>query len=152
MSASIIPHVGPAMICSSTRMPASGPGCALRVRSGSVTSPPEEVRLALGEKRRVADAKVFGVEAVEALVLLGRRDRARIGEPARESLVPARDERRAFGDALRGCMCLGGDLAIGDDAGDEALFLRLGGVEDPAFEQYLERNVGPRETHERRHL
>ena len=29
MSASIIPHVGPAMICasSSTRMPASGPGC-----------------------------------------------------------------------------------------------------------------------------
>jgi hypothetical protein len=31
---------------------------------------------------------------------------------------------------------------IGDDAGDEALFLRFGRTEDSAFEQDLERNVG----------
>src|SRR6185312_607358 len=97
MSASIIPHVGPAMICasSSTRMPASGPGCALLALSGSVTSPSEEIRLPLREERSVADAKVFRVEAVEAFVVLGGGDRSRIGEPAREALVPARDERRA---------------------------------------------------------
>ena len=79
-------------------------------------------------------------------------ERPRIGEPARELLVPARDERRAVGDALRGRVRLGRDLGVGHDARDEPLLLRLGRVEDPAFEQDLERDVGPDEAHERRHL
>ena len=47
---------------------------------------------------------------------------------------------------------LRGDLGIGNDARDEALVLRLGGAEDAAFEQDLERDVGAREAHERRHF
>src|SRR5688572_33491379 len=83
-SASIIPAVGPAMICasSSTRMPASGPAPALLA--------PIEQRLALGEERGVTRPAVRGVEAVEGLVLLGSTDRARFGEPAREPLVLSR--------------------------------------------------------------
>ena len=113
MSASIIPQVGPAMICASsrTRMPASGPGacwCPL----ASSTSAPDEFRLSLGQKRRVADAEVFGVEAGEAFVVLGRGDRPRVRQAARELLVPARDERRAFGDALRGRERFGRHLGI----------------------------------------
>ncbi len=56
---------------------------------------PTKVRLPLGEKRRVADAEILGVEAGEALVVLLGGERPRVGEPAREFLVPARDQRRA---------------------------------------------------------
>ena len=107
MSASIIPVVGPAMICasSSTRRPASGPGCGGRSGAGCfavIASASDEAGLLLGQEGRVADAEVLGVEAVEALVDLLRRERPALGEAPRELLVPAGDERRAFGDALRG--------------------------------------------------
>src|SRR5262245_49745754 len=130
MSASIIPQVGPAMICasSSTLMPARGPGCGLAVSVTSATLPPDELRFALGEKRRVADAKVFGVEAVEALLVFGCADRTRIGEAAREALVPARDERGAIGDPLGSCERLRRHLIVGDDTRHQTLFLRLGCV------------------------
>ena len=59
-----------------------------------------ELRLGLGEERRVADAEVLGVEAVEALVVFVVRERPAFGEPAGELLVPAGDQRRAVGDAL----------------------------------------------------
>ena len=117
------------MICasSSTRMPASGPGC--RSRGACCRSRrrhrPTNSGFSLGEERRVADAEILGVEAVEALVVLCRRQRPRIGEPARELLVPARDERRALGDALRRRARFGGDLGVGNDARDEPLLLRL---------------------------
>src|SRR4051812_46188304 len=112
MSASIIPQVGPAMICasSSTRMPASGPVCepVCRPRVESVLnasgsgSAAAEIRLLLREERRIADPEILGVEAFEALVVLGIGERARIGETAGELLVPARDQRCAVGDPLRG--------------------------------------------------
>src|SRR5688500_20349027 len=118
MSASIIPAVGPAMICasSSTRMPASGPAAA---RLASI-----EQRLALGEESRIAGAEVRGVEAVERLVVLGVADRAAFREPACELLVPARDERRALGDAHRGCTGLRCDVGIGNDARHQTLLDR----------------------------
>src|SRR5215475_10886952 len=129
MSASIIPQVGPAMIwaSSSTCMPARGPGCGLAVSFTSATLPPDELRFALGEKRRVAEAKVFGVEAVEALVVFGCADRERIGETPRKPLVPARNERGAFGDPPGSRERLGGHLIVGDDARDQPLVFRLGG-------------------------
>src|SRR5512134_1406438 len=121
MSASISPVVGPAMICasSSTRRPASGPGCA--GRSGAegcsvIASAPDEAGLLLREERRVADAEVLGVEAVEALVDFLRSERAAVREPIRELLVPARHQRRAVGDAPGGGPRLGGNLVVGHDA------------------------------------
>src|SRR3546814_15221816 len=90
MSASSMPQVGPAMICasSSTRMPASGPvwggsvvipspcGARLgrRVRRGRLL--PGEIRRALVQEGRIADAKVLGVEAIEAFLVLRGRNRA----------------------------------------------------------------------------
>src|SRR5512137_1816386 len=105
MSASISPVVGPAMICasSSTRSPASGPGCGGRSGNGCVAviaSAPDEAGLSLREEGRIADPEVLGVEAVEALVDLLRRERAAFGEAPGELLVPAGHERRAFRDAF----------------------------------------------------
>ena len=80
------------------------------------------------------------------------RQRPRIGEAARELLVPARGERRTLGDALRRRARFGRDVGVGDDARHEALLLRLGGVEDAALEQDFERDGGADEAHERRHL
>src|SRR5581483_3516970 len=129
MSASIMPHVGPAMICasSSTRMPETGP---LIERS-----PCHELRLLLREERGVSDAKVLRVEAVEALVVLGLGDCLAFCETPRELLVPARNERCAFGDALRRGARFVRHFRIGHNASDEALLLRFTGVEDSAFEQ-----------------
>src|SRR5207245_3366021 len=140
-SASNAPHVGPAMIWASsrTRSPASGPVCgaggsAALIRAphacGFATALPprgsnsrlgtaprrssaDESGLALGEERRVADAEVLGVETVEAFVALGIRQRPRVLDPAREFLVPARDQRRAVGDAFGGRTGFGGDLGVG---------------------------------------
>ena len=52
----------------------------------------------------------------------------------------------------RGRARLGCDLGVRHDARHEALLLRFGGVEDAAFEQDLERDVGAGEPHQRRHL
>ena len=51
-----------------------------------------------------------------------------------------------------GCAGFGGDLGIGNDAGHQALFLRFDRIEDPAFEQQLERHRCPNEIDQRRHL
>jgi len=72
--------------------------------------------------------------------------------PPRESLVPARDEGCAVGDALRGCQRLRGHQIVGDDAGDQTLFLRFSGAEDAAFEQDFQRNIRTGEANERRHF
>src|SRR5665213_4380521 len=105
MSASSMPQVGPAMICASstTLIPFNGPmGMPLRAESGSRASPALEQRLFLGEKGAIADLEVLGSEAREPFVVLLRGERLRVAQAARELLVPARDERRAVGDALRG--------------------------------------------------
>jgi hypothetical protein len=91
-------------------MPARGPECG-RQRALIACSSSGEFRLSLGQKRRVAESEVLGLEAVEALVVLRRRDRTGDRRAAREFLVPARDERRAVSDALRRRERLGGDQA-----------------------------------------
>src|SRR5512137_640482 len=105
MSASIRPVVGPAMICasSSTRTPASGPlwaGRACACCCWLIASASDEPRFLLREKRRVADAEVLGVEAVETLVDLRGGQRPALGKATGELLVPAGHQRRAFSDAL----------------------------------------------------
>src|SRR5260221_14150793 len=97
-----------------------------------------ELGLALFEEGLVADLEVLGAEAGEALVVFLLGERAAAAQPALELLVPARHQRRAFGDALGGGTRLGLDLGIRDDARDQSLLLRLARVEDPALEQDLE--------------
>ena len=102
MSASIIPAVGPAMICasSSTRKPASGPECGGRSGVGSSVcirraSASDELGLALGKEGRVADAEVLGVEAVEALVEFLRGQRTSLQQvDERTSCASARPAAR----------------------------------------------------------
>ena len=78
--------------------------------------------------------------------------RPRIGEAARELLVPARDQRRAVGDALRGRARLGRHLVVGTTRVTRPFSFASVRVEDPALEQDLERDRGPDQAHQRRHL
>src|SRR5512147_1989663 len=158
MSASIIPAVGPAMICasSSTRMPESGPVWA--GRSGTFASTliawltADEFWLLLGEKGRVADTEVFGVKAVEALVQFLRRQGRAFGKAPRELLVPASDEWGAVDDACGSSLNFRSHLVIGDDSRHEPLVPGFDRVEDATFEQDLESNAAPDQSDERRHL
>ena len=127
-------------------MPFSGPltDCSLYLRY--------ELGLLLREECCVADPEVLGVEAIETFVELFRGQRRALCQTPRELLVPARDQRCAIGDALRSSARFGSDLIVGHDARHEPFLLRFGGIEDPAFEQNLERNGGPDQSHQRRHL
>ena len=62
------------------------------------------------------------------------------GQALDELLVPARDQRRAVGDAPRQRIGFGFDLVVGDDAVDQALAVSLVGVEHAAFEQDFQRH------------
>src|SRR5437773_11304638 len=104
------------------------------------------------EKRLDAGLEVLGVEAGVGLVALGRGGRARAGEAPREFLVPARDERRAVGDAPRSRQRLLRDLVVGHDAVDEALVFGFLGPEYAAFEQDLERGGAADERDQPLHL
>ena len=78
-------------------MPASGPRMrrSRRACCRSASSAADELRLLLGQERRVADAEVLGVEAVEALVVLVRRSAARARRAAaRTSCASARPAAR----------------------------------------------------------
>src|SRR2546426_78548 len=98
-----------------------------------------ELGLALGEKRLDAGLEVLGVETGVGLVALGAGERTRPGEAPREFLVPARDQRRALGDAQRGGHRFLLDLVVGHDTVDEAFVLRFLRAEHTALEQDLER-------------
>ena len=72
-----------------------------------------------------------------------RRDRRGIGQPPRELLVPARDQRRASAMRCAVARASAATCVVGHDARHEALLLRFGRVEDAAFEQDLQRDAGP---------
>src|SRR5512143_3490828 len=103
MSASMRPQVGPAMICASSttlspcRAPFMSlpPGLYARAGAPQSRSLPFELRSLLREESPVADAEVLGAEAREALGGLGLAQRRGVAQPARELLVPARDQRCA---------------------------------------------------------
>ena len=116
-------------------MPASGPGCGATALIDSATA--AEGRFLLREERRIAAAEILGIEAVEAFVELGLGQRLGAFQPAREFLVPARNQRRAVGDALRGRARFGGHVRIGHDTRDQPFLPCLRGIEDAAFEQDL---------------
>src|SRR5262245_9646623 len=131
ISASIKPQVGPAMTCANsiTLTPASGP-----------ISTTLELRLALGKERTIANAEILCAEAGEALVDLGRRQRTRIGQPIGELLVPAGYQRRAGGDALRGCVGFFFHFVVCDDARDQTFLCSFLRAEHAALQQDLERH------------
>src|SRR5688572_1700109 len=147
ISASIIPAVGPAMICasSSTRIPFSGPLTALALFG-------YELRLLFREERCVTDSEVFGVEAIETFIEFLRRQRRALRQAPGELLVPARDKRCTLGDTLGSCARFASNLLVGHDARHKPFLLRFGGIEDPAFQQNLERNGCPDESHQWCHL
>src|SRR5882672_10785666 len=111
-----------------------------------------ELRLLLGEKRLDSDLEVLGVVAGVGFVALALGDGARIGEAPREFLVPARDQRRALGDAPRRRQRFFLDLVVGHDAVHQALVLRLLGAEHAPFEQDLERDGAADEIDQPFHL
>ncbi len=73
--------------------------------------------------------------AGETLGVLFLAQRRRIQEPARELLVPARDQGRAFDDAASRCIGFFLDGVLGDDPVHESFLEGLLGAEDPALEQ-----------------
>src|SRR5690606_7213476 len=73
---------------------ASGRGIGRRLLAG-------ERGGALIQEGCIADAKVFGVEAIEALVVFRGGNRFLPGQAPHELLVPAGNQRRTLGDALR---------------------------------------------------
>src|SRR6185436_6266684 len=109
-------------------------------------------RYLLRKKAAIADAEVVGAEAREAFVVLRVTERYRIAQPVREFLVPARDQRCAIRDALGGGPDLCLDLIVGNDPRHQTFVLGLARVEDPAFEQDLERRGLPRECDQRTDL
>src|SRR5258706_3535870 len=80
-----------------------------------------ELGLLLGEEGPVADLEILGAEAVEAFGVFRVGEGARVAQAPRELLVPARDERRAVGDAPRSRLCFGFDLVVRHDACHKSL-------------------------------
>jgi len=97
-------------------------------------------------------ARVLGVEAGVGLVALGLGRRAGLGQAPRELLVPARDQRRALGDAPRRSHRFLPDPVVGHDAIHQALVLRLLGAEHAALEQDLQRRGAADEVDQPFHL
>src|SRR5262245_56636665 len=129
--------------------PASLPSqCAVAI----VASPSPELGLLLGKKRPVTDPVILGAESREAFVVLVGSEWSRVGEAARELLVPAGDERGARCDTLRGRGCFLLDPTVGHDAIDEAFRLRLLRAEDAAFEHDFERGRTADEIDQTLHL
>src|SRR5690606_21007569 len=123
MSASIMPQVGPAMICASsmTRIPASAPLAlpgevpvddCIAWAPGRVSAS-LEAGLFLGQESAVAAAEVFGVKAVERLVAVFVGKRLAADQIADEFLVPAGHERGPFGDPARRGLRRGRGVVVG---------------------------------------
>src|SRR3984957_18480436 len=98
ISASIMPQIGPDMMCASsmTRMPLSGP-LDLAVSFASISTP-LEFRFDLVEKGLVSGTKILGAKARETFIAFFWRQWRRVHRTFDKLLVPARDKRRAIGD------------------------------------------------------
>src|SRR5689334_8990008 len=134
MSASSMPAVGPDMMCATSM--------TLSPESGPMASPlfAAEARIALGKECGDSLAEIRRVEAGVAFAPISVRQLRGWAQAPDELLVPARDQRRAGGDARRNGARLRLDLVVGDDALHQSLVERFLCAEDATFEQDLPRD------------